>query len=215
MRGRRGVAEFWFGVAADALVRAPGEHMRMILHDFVRGPRPAPLADVHARRHRDAGARHRRQHGDLQRRPRRGPPGAAQPGSGRLVRLWEKNDKLNIPRFSARSPNYYSWRERVQAFEELAAWRSSSATLTTGGEPQRVSKLEATWTMLPLLDIRPIAGRTFTAEEDRPGGARVALLGRIGAGAIASAALLMSSASRSLSTASPTPSSASSPIAIS
>src|SRR5437868_14184247 len=34
MRGRRGVAEFWSGVAADALVRAPGEHMRMWLHDL-------------------------------------------------------------------------------------------------------------------------------------------------------------------------------------
>ena len=46
------------------------------------GPRAAPLADVHAGRHRDAGARHRREHGDLQRRPRRGAPGAAQPRSG-------------------------------------------------------------------------------------------------------------------------------------
>jgi putative ABC transport system permease protein len=177
MRGRRGVAEFWFGVAADALVRAPGEHMRMFLRDLryaARTLRRSPMftlvvvatlalgigantaifSVVHAVA--------------LQALPNR--------DSDRLVRLWEKNDKLNIPRFSASVPNYYSWRERVQAFEELGAWRSNTATLTTGGEPQRVSKLEATWTVLPLLGIRPIAGRTFTTEEDRPGGARVALL---------------------------------------
>jgi putative ABC transport system permease protein len=177
MRGRRGVAEFWFGVAADALVRAPGEHMRMFLRDLryaARTLRRSPMftlvvvatlalgigantaifSVVHAVA--------------LQALPNR--------DSDRLVRLWEKNDKLSIPRFSASVPNYYSWRERVQAFEELGAWRSNTATLTTGGEPQRVSKLEATWTVLPLLGIRPIAGRTFSTEEDRPGGARVALL---------------------------------------
>ena len=96
--------------------------------------------------------------------------------SARLVRLWEKNDKLRIPRFSVSVPNYYSWRERVHAFEELGAWRSNSATLTTGGDPQRVAKLEATSTVLPLLGVRPILGRTFTADEDRLGGSRVALL---------------------------------------
>jgi putative ABC transport system permease protein len=177
MRGRRGVAEFWLGVAADALVRAPGEHMRMFLHDFryaARALRHSPMYTLVAIATLALGigantAIFSVVHAvALQALPNR--------DSGRLVRLWEKNDKLNIPRFSASVPNYYSWRERVQAFEELAAWRSSSATLTTGGEPQRVSKLEATWTMLPLLGIRPIAGRTFTAEEDRPGGAPVALL---------------------------------------
>ena len=42
MRGRRGLAEFWLGVAADALVRAPGEHMRMTLHDL----RYAEIAEI-------------------------------------------------------------------------------------------------------------------------------------------------------------------------
>ena len=42
-------------------------------------PARCGLADVHAGRHRDAGARHRRQHGDLQRRPCRGAPVAPQP----------------------------------------------------------------------------------------------------------------------------------------
>jgi putative ABC transport system permease protein len=177
MRGRRGVAEFWLGVAADALVRAPGEHMRMFLHDCryaARALRRSPMFTLVAVATLALGigantAIFSVVHAvALQALPNQ--------DSDRLVRLWEKNDKLNIPRFSASVPNYYSWRERAHSFEELGAWRSSSATLTTGGEPQRVSRLEATSTVLPLLGIRPIAGRAFTAEEDRPGSARVALL---------------------------------------
>src|SRR5687767_2250321 len=46
MRGRRGRWQFWTGVAGDALLRAPGEHMRMLLHDLrhsVRSLRRAPM----------------------------------------------------------------------------------------------------------------------------------------------------------------------------
>src|SRR5262245_60590358 len=46
MRGRRGALRFWMGVTADALFRAPGEHMRMLLHDLrqaARGLRRAPM----------------------------------------------------------------------------------------------------------------------------------------------------------------------------
>src|SRR3954469_19197715 len=123
-RGRRGVAEFWAGVAADALVRAPGEHMLMFLRDLryaCRALRQAPMftlvavttlalgiganAAIFSVVHAVA----------LQALP--------YPDAGRLIRLWEKNDKLRIPRFSASVPNYYSWRERASSFEQLGAWR--------------------------------------------------------------------------------------------
>jgi putative ABC transport system permease protein len=188
MRGRRGALQFWTGVAVDALVRAPGEHMRLLLHDVrhaARGLRRTPMftlvavvtlalgigantaifSVVHAVA--------------LQGLPAREPD--------RLVRIWEKNDKLQIPRFSASVPNYYSWTERATSFEQMGAWRQDAVTLTTGGDPLRVSKLDVTWTLLPLLGVTPIAGRTFTADEDRAGGPRVVILteslwrGRLGA----------------------------------
>ena len=178
MRGRGGLAEFWLGVAADALVRAPGEHMRLVLHDLryaARALHGSPMFTLVAVATLALGigantAIFSVVHAvALQALPNQ--------DSSQLVRLWEKNDKLRIPQFSASVPNYYSWRERVRSFDELAAWRSNSATLTTGGEPQRLSKLEATSTLLPLLGIRPILGRAFSADEDRPGGgSRVALI---------------------------------------
>jgi len=105
----------------------------------------------------------------------------------RLVRLWEKNNKLNVPQFSVSVPNFYSWRERARSFEDLGAWRDGGTTMTTGGDPQWLSRMEATASVLPLLGVRPIDGRTFGPDEDRPGGTRVALLaesiwrGRLGA----------------------------------
>jgi putative ABC transport system permease protein len=40
---------------------------------------------------------------------------------GRLVRLAEKNDKANLPYFSASVLNYLSWKEQAQSFESLGA----------------------------------------------------------------------------------------------
>ena len=177
MRGRKGLAEFWFGVAADALVRAPGEHMRMTWHDLryaARALRGSPMFTLVAIATLALGigantAIFSVVHAvALQALP--------YDHSERLVRLWEKNDKLRIPRFSVSVPNYLSWRERVHAFEDLAAWRTTSVTLTTGGDPQRLTNLEASSTLLLMLGVRPIAGRTFSADEDKPGGPRVALL---------------------------------------
>jgi putative ABC transport system permease protein len=176
-RGRHGTLQFWIGVAVDALVRAPGEHMRILLQDLRQaarslrraklfalvaiatlalgiGANTAIFSVVHAVA--------------FEALPNRDPD--------RLVRVWEKNDRLRIPRFSASVPNYYSWTERAQSFEQMGAWRQNLTTLTTGGEPQRVATLEATWTLLPMLGITPLAGRTFTADEDRPRQPRVVIL---------------------------------------
>ncbi|MFN2624379.1 MAG: ABC transporter permease, partial [Chthoniobacterales bacterium] len=160
-----------------ALVRAPGEHMRMFLHDLryaARTLRRSPLYTLMAVATLALGigantAIFSVVHAvALQ--------GLPYPDSNHLVRLWEKNDKLRIPRFSASVPNYVSWRERARSFEQLGAWRTSSVTLTTGGDPQRLTRLEASANLLPLLGVNPIAGRVFTSDEDRPGGPRVALL---------------------------------------
>ena len=177
MRGRRDVVEFWFGLVLDALVRAPGEHVRMTLHDIryaARALRRTPIFTLVALATLALGigantAIFSVVHAvALRPLPNRDP--------SRLVRIWEKNDSLKIPQFAASVPNYLSWRERARSFADLAAWRDSSATLTTGGEPQQLGRLEATATLMPMLGIQPLAGRAFTPDEDRPGAARVALL---------------------------------------
>src|SRR5678816_3542259 len=136
MRGRRGPVDFWTGVIVDALVRAPGEHMRMILRDLryaARALRRSPMYTLVATATLALGiGANAAIFSVVHAVALQSFPFA---DASRLVRLWEKNDKLRIPQFSASVPNYVSWRERAQSFEQLGAWRSNSATLTTGGDP--------------------------------------------------------------------------------
>src|SRR5215203_3522404 len=177
LRGRRDVTEFWFGVLADALVRAPGEHIRMTFHDLrhaARGLRRTPMFTLVALATLALGIGANTATFSvmyavaLQPLPSR--------DASRLVRVWEKNDALRIPQFSASVPNYVDWQARARSFDALGAWLSSSATITTGGDPQRLTRLQVTASVLPLLGVQPLAGRVFTAEEDRPGAARVTLV---------------------------------------
>ena len=95
---------------------------------------------------------------------------------GRIVRLWDTNTTLDIQRFSSSVPNFVDWQERARSFAGLAAIRDADANLTGRGEPERVMGLAASAALWPLLGIQPIIGRTFTSDEDRPGGPAVVLV---------------------------------------
>jgi putative ABC transport system permease protein len=173
-QGRTGVVSFWLDVAIDAFVRAPGEHMQMMLYDLryaARGLRRSPLFALVAIVTIALGIGANTAIFSVVHAVALAPLGYDDPG--RLVRIWEKNDRLNIPDFAVSVPNYVSWREQAKSFEEVGAWRTNSVTIT-GGEPEQLSRLEITSNLLPLLRVRPLLGRNFSPEEDR--GSRVAIL---------------------------------------
>jgi len=96
----------------------------------------------------------------------------------RLVRVWETTPGGEP--FSAADANYVDFRERNRSFAEMAALREVAGplTLTGNGEPRQLQSVAATATLFPLLGVRPALGRTFSADEDRPGGdRRVVVLG--------------------------------------
>jgi len=68
------------------------------------------------------------------------------------------------------------WRDQSRSFESLEATRSTTLTLNGVGEPERLNTQMVTAGLFPLLRVNSIAGRTFTADEDRAGGAPVVLL---------------------------------------
>src|ERR1700683_5145393 len=91
----------------------------------------------------------------------------------RLVLIAEKS---SFPIISTSYENYLDWRDQSHSFESMEATRAGSITLTGAGEPERLNVRMATAGLFSMLGINAQIGRTFLSEEDRAGGAPVALL---------------------------------------
>lgn len=94
-----------------------------------------------------------------------------------LVMVWEHNFPRGRDRNVVSAANFLTWTEQAQVLENLAALGEGSATLTGGGEPERVGVVTASASLFPLLGVQPHIGRAYTPEEDRDGAPRVAVLG--------------------------------------
>ena len=95
----------------------------------------------------------------------------------RIMQVAEKNDKLNLPTFSASVLNFLSWREQTQSFEQLAGVGYATFTLSGNGEPEQLPGNRISPALAQVLGTRPLAGRDFRADEEKPGGAAVAMIG--------------------------------------
>jgi predicted permease len=73
-------------------------------------------------------------------------------------------------------PNFKDWRDQNQVFEDVAAFRTSGFTLTGVEQPERISGVRVSAGFFNLLHVKPLMGRSFLPEEDRPGGERVVLM---------------------------------------
>jgi predicted permease len=67
---------------------------------------------------------------------------------------------------------YFIFREQSRTFQEIGLYsyrtESFSVSVTDPGEPERVPALVATDTLLPMLRVKPLHGRSFTREDDSP-----------------------------------------------
>ena len=65
--------------------------------------------------------------------------------------------------------NFLDWKRQSTAFERMGAADNWVPNLTGGAQPESVQALRVTSDILPMLGIRPLAGRVFLPEEDEPG----------------------------------------------
>jgi putative ABC transport system permease protein len=65
---------------------------------------------------------------------------------------------------------------RAQTLETLTIVRSQSVNMTGGERPERVRGAFVSADFFDVFGIAPVLGRTFAAREDRPGGARLAVV---------------------------------------
>ncbi|HEY2013328.1 MAG TPA: ABC transporter permease [Bryobacteraceae bacterium] len=96
----------------------------------------------------------------------------------RLVDLDETAPKWNLKYVAISNPDAFAWMRGNTTFDGMAFFQGGGANLSdSSGTAQRIKSAEVTHGLLDVLGLKPAAGRNFTAEEDRPGGAKVAMLG--------------------------------------
>jgi putative ABC transport system permease protein len=84
-----------------------------------------------------------------------------------LVQVWEKPPGHDR---NAVSPlNFLDWSEQNQVFASMAGVSGSSRTMATDGIPERIHGQAVTLRFFDVLGVAPVGGRTFTADDARPG----------------------------------------------
>ncbi|HKW11689.1 MAG TPA: ABC transporter permease [Gemmatimonadaceae bacterium] len=67
------------------------------------------------------------------------------------------------------------WKARVPAFADIGIYYDGSVTFD-GDNPERIRTATVQASVFPILGVKPIAGRNFSAEEDRPNGPSVVII---------------------------------------
>ncbi len=94
----------------------------------------------------------------------------------RLVAVWEDASHMGFPHNTPAPANFIDWKKQNQVFSDMAALAGRTFNLTGDGEPEKLDGYAAAWNLFPLLGVKPALGRTFSPEEDRPGGPKVVLI---------------------------------------
>jgi predicted permease len=98
-------------------------------------------------------------------------------GSARLVTFWGSNQQMGFSGpASVCDPDYSEWHVQSKSFEDMAGFRWATANLTGTGEPARLLGWEVTANFFSMLGVKPVAGRTFSPEEEKPGHSHVVLI---------------------------------------
>ncbi len=94
--------------------------------------------------------------------------------ANRLVVAYTRDKQFE--RSSISYPNFLDWARDNHSFSSLAAYRSDTFNLTGMGEPERLRTVMISADFFGILDVKPVLGRTFLAQEDRAGAQPVVML---------------------------------------
>jgi predicted permease len=98
------------------------------------------------------------------------------PQPKQLVRVWGSFPERGLDRANVSWPRFQAWRDQQQSFSEFSAQSFTGFTMTGRGDPENLNGVRVTENFFRALGVQPLFGRLFTPEEDKPGGANVAVL---------------------------------------
>jgi putative ABC transport system permease protein len=73
-------------------------------------------------------------------------------------------------------PNFTDWRNQNRVFEKIGVYNRSSYNLTGYGDAERILTGQVSADLFAALRAKPLIGRVFTNDEDKPGAAPVVVL---------------------------------------
>jgi putative ABC transport system permease protein len=96
--------------------------------------------------------------------------------SDRLVLVWGSKPHENLPELMFSQPDFQDVRAQARSFTAIGAWAPGRGNLTGSGEPAQVQWAVVTSNLFEILGVTPALGRAFTADEERPGTAPIAII---------------------------------------
>lgn len=91
-----------------------------------------------------------------------------------LVVLFQKYSEF--PKGSISYPNFLDWQRMNKSFTAMAGYRNSGYSLYGQGEPERLHGEMISAGFFDVLGVKPLLGRTFSADEDRLGANPVVMI---------------------------------------
>ena len=91
----------------------------------------------------------------------------------RVVMIWQTMLQKGFDQMPVSPADYIDWKRQARSFEAMAAAFAIpeyGLNISGAGEPERVSAATCSKEFLPALGIKPVVGRNFLPDEDRPGG---------------------------------------------
>ncbi|HWQ35499.1 MAG TPA: ABC transporter permease [Blastocatellia bacterium] len=95
---------------------------------------------------------------------------------GQLVRVYSEFPTMDLRKFWISAPEFLDIQNEARSWQAIGAWSTGGANVATSGEPIRATAALVTRSLIDALGVQPALGRNFTAEEDRVGGPRTALI---------------------------------------
>lgn len=95
---------------------------------------------------------------------------------GRIVRITNVAEKSGGAKYQSTLAQYRDFRANADRFESFALWSGQNDTIGDGSTPMRAWGAQVTADLFKLLEVEPLLGRFFTAEEQVSGQDRVLVL---------------------------------------
>jgi putative ABC transport system permease protein len=91
-----------------------------------------------------------------------------------LVGIWEttkSGDRTNLS-----YPNFLDLRNQTHAFEQMPGVLEAQVAMAAGAEPVKLQAAAVSAELFDCLGVKPVLGRLFVADDDKPGRAKIAII---------------------------------------